>query len=75
MKEAWITISAFARATGVSYWLAAQMVNTGEISSIIVGKRRRVHSGWVKKWLAKARQATPSRSASVHGDNRTEVVA
>ena len=68
MKETWITVSAFARATGVSYWLAMQMVNGGEIPSIIVGKRRRVHSGWVKKWLAKTRQATPGRTAGVQSE-------
>jgi excisionase family DNA binding protein len=64
MKETWITVSAFARATGVSYWLATQMVDSGEIPSVVIGKRRRVHSGWVKKWLAETRKATPSRTAA-----------
>ena len=41
MKETWITVSAFARATGLSYWLATQMVNAGEIPSVVIGKRRR----------------------------------
>ena len=63
MKQSWITVAAFARATGVSYWIASQMVSSGEIPSIAVGKCRRVHSGWIKKWLAKTQAATPNRGA------------
>ena len=59
MKHKWITVAAFARGTGLPYWIAAQMVDRGEIPSITVGKRRRVHSAWIKTWLAKARNATP----------------
>lgn len=49
-----IPISDFAKSTGISYWLARQLVKNGAIPSIPVGKRRRIDERWIEKWLSMA---------------------
>jgi predicted DNA-binding transcriptional regulator AlpA len=47
-----LTIPQFARATGLKYWLAWQLVRRGSIPSVLVGNRRRIDVRWVEQWLA-----------------------
>jgi excisionase family DNA binding protein len=47
-----ITIPRFAKATGLTYRLCLQLVGTGEIPSVPVGKRRRIDVRWIEQWLA-----------------------
>ena len=47
-----ITIPAFARATGLNYWLAWRLVQRGAIPSVMVGSRRRIDVRWVEQWLS-----------------------
>jgi excisionase family DNA binding protein len=47
-----LTIPKFAEATGLSYRLCLQLVQTGEIPSVPVGSRRRIDVRWVEQWLA-----------------------
>jgi hypothetical protein len=45
-----LTIPAFAKATGLTYWLARELVNRGDIPSVQVGPRKRVDARWVEQW-------------------------
>ena len=47
-----ITIPKFAEATGLPYRLCLQLVGTGQIPSVPVGRRRRIDVRWVEQWLA-----------------------
>jgi excisionase family DNA binding protein len=47
-----ITISKFAKVTGLSYRLCLHLISTGQIPSILVGRRRRIDVRWVDQWLA-----------------------
>lgn len=47
-----ITIPKFAEATGLAYRLCLQLVESGEIPSIRVGRRQRIDLRWVEQWLA-----------------------
>jgi excisionase family DNA binding protein len=47
-----ITIPKFAAATGLSYRLCLQLVETGDIPSVRVGRRRRIDVRWINQWLA-----------------------
>jgi excisionase family DNA binding protein len=47
-----LTIPEFARATGLNYWLAWQLVRRGNIPSVAVGTRRRIDVRWIEQWLA-----------------------
>jgi excisionase family DNA binding protein len=47
-----ITIPKFAEATGLTYRLCLQLVGTGQIPSVPVGRRRRIDVRWVEQWLA-----------------------
>jgi excisionase family DNA binding protein len=47
-----ITIPKFARTTGLTYRLCLQLVGTGQIPSVGVGRRRRIDVRWVEQWLA-----------------------
>jgi excisionase family DNA binding protein len=47
-----LTISQFARVTGLNYWLARQLVKRGKIPSVLVGNRRRIDARWMHQWLA-----------------------
>lgn len=46
-----ITIPKFAETTGLSYRLCLQLIGTGQIPSILVGRRRRIDLRWVEQWL------------------------
>jgi excisionase family DNA binding protein len=46
-----LTIAQFARATGLKYWLAWQLVKRRAIPSVIVGTRRRIDARWIQQWL------------------------
>jgi len=47
-----LTIPKFAQATGLSYRLCLQLVQSGDIPSVPVGSRRRIDIRWVEQWLA-----------------------
>jgi excisionase family DNA binding protein len=47
-----ITIPRFAESTGLSYRLCLHLVETGQIPSVPVGRRRRIDVRWVAQWLA-----------------------
>lgn len=47
-----LTIPKFAQATGLSYRLCLQLVESEEIPSVPVGSRRRIDVRWVEQWLA-----------------------
>ena len=47
-----ITIPKFAEVTGLPYRLCLQLVGSGHIPSIRVGRRRRIGVRWVEHWLA-----------------------
>ena len=47
-----ITIPKFAKTTGLSYRLCLQLVGTGQILSVPVGRRRRIDEQWVEQLLA-----------------------
>ena len=47
-----ITIPKFAESTGLSYRLCLHLVETGQISSVPVGRRRRIDVRWVAQWSA-----------------------
>ena len=47
-----ITIPKFAGLTGLSYRLCLHLVETGQIPSLPVGRRRRIDIRWVDQWLA-----------------------
>jgi len=47
-----ITIPKFAESTGLSYRLCLHLVETGQIPSVPVGRRRRIDVRWVAQWLA-----------------------
>lgn len=47
-----ITIPKFAELTGLSYRLCSHLVETGQIPSVPVGRRRRIDVRWVDQWLA-----------------------
>ena len=47
-----ITIPKFAGSTGLSYRLCLHLVETGQIPSVPVGRRRRIDVRWVAQWLA-----------------------
>jgi excisionase family DNA binding protein len=46
-----ITIPKFAAATGLPYRLCLQLVSSGQIPSVSVGRRRRIDVRWVEQWL------------------------
>jgi excisionase family DNA binding protein len=46
-----ITIPKFAQATGLPYRLCLQLVTTGQVPSVPVGRRRRIDLRWVEQWL------------------------
>jgi excisionase family DNA binding protein len=47
-----ITIPKLAEATGLPYRLCLHLVETGDIPSVPVGRRRRINVRWVQQWLA-----------------------
>ena len=47
-----MTVPKFAKATGLSYRHSLQLVETGQIPSVPVGRRRRIDTRWVEQWLA-----------------------
>jgi hypothetical protein len=47
-----LTIPAFARITGLSTWLARELVRRGDIPSVQVGPRKRIDSRWVERWTS-----------------------
>lgn len=47
-----LTIPKFAEATGLSYRLCLQLVESGKIPSVPVGSRRRIDVRWVEQWLS-----------------------
>ena len=47
-----ITIPKFAELTGLSYRLCLHLVESGQIPSVPVGRRRRIDVRWVAQWLA-----------------------
>jgi excisionase family DNA binding protein len=47
-----ITIPKFAELTGLPYRLCLHLVDTGQVPSIPVGRRRRIDVRWVNQWLA-----------------------
>jgi excisionase family DNA binding protein len=47
-----ITIPKFAELTGLPYRLCLHLVGTGQIPSVLVGRRRRIDVRWVDQWLA-----------------------
>jgi excisionase family DNA binding protein len=47
-----ITIPKFAVLTGLRYRLCLHLVETGQIPSVPVGRRRRIDVRWVDQWLA-----------------------
>jgi excisionase family DNA binding protein len=47
-----LTIPKFAEATGLSYRLCLQLVESGDIPSVPVGTRRRIDARWIEQWLA-----------------------
>jgi excisionase family DNA binding protein len=58
-----ITVPTFAEATGLSYRLCLQLVGTGQIPSVPVGRRRRIDLRWVEQWLAAGGYRRPSHEA------------
>ena len=53
MQTKLLTIPDFARTCGITYSLAAQMVESGQIPTITVGKRRRIDQRFVDQWLSR----------------------
>jgi excisionase family DNA binding protein len=47
-----LTIPEFAEATGLSYRLCLQLIESGKIPSVPVGTRRRIDVRWVEQWLS-----------------------
>jgi excisionase family DNA binding protein len=47
-----ITVPRFAAATGLPYRLCLQLIGTGQIPSVAVGRRRRIDVRWLAQWLA-----------------------
>jgi hypothetical protein len=60
-----ITIPKFAEATGLSYRLCLQLVGTGQIPSVPVGRRRRIDVRWAEQWLAIGGYRPPVRESPV----------
>lgn len=46
-----ISIRQFARASGLNYKLARQLVLSGEVPSKQIGSRRRISARWLERWL------------------------
>lgn len=63
-----LSIPDFARATGLSYWLARELVLRGDVPSIRVGNRRRVSAHWVAGWVnaGESSQHQDSQSSDSH---------
>jgi excisionase family DNA binding protein len=55
-----LTVPQFANATGLSDSLARTLVNSGQVPSIQVGRRRRVDARWIEKWTATANPEIPT---------------
>ena len=47
-----VTIPSFAKSIGTSTKLARELVNSGDIPSVQVGKRRRVSAAWIERWTS-----------------------
>jgi excisionase family DNA binding protein len=46
-----LSIAQFAKATGLGYRMARKLVLSGEVNSVKVGRRRRVDSRQIDRWL------------------------
>jgi len=60
--ENWISVLDFARRTGLTPYLVRMLVGRGEIPTIVIGTKKRIHVQWVTIWRAKAAAAMPKRS-------------
>jgi excisionase family DNA binding protein len=59
-----ITIPKFAEATGLPYRLCLHLVETHQIPSVPVGRRRRIDVRWVDQWLAVGGYCPPAQDSS-----------
>jgi hypothetical protein len=57
-----ITILKFAKLTGLPYRLCLQLVGTGQIPSLLVGRRHRIDVRWVNQWLAGGGYCPPAQT-------------
>ncbi len=55
-----LTITQFARLTGLSDFLARKLVGSGEVPSVKVGPRRRVDARTVDAWLGQGTYSAAS---------------
>jgi excisionase family DNA binding protein len=46
-----ISIRQFAKATGLNYKLARRLVLSGDVPSKQIGRRRRISTRWLERWL------------------------
>ena len=61
-----ITIPKFAELTGLSYRLCLHLVETGQIPSVPVGRRRRIDVRWVDQWLATGGYCPSAQGSPTH---------
>ena len=61
-----ITIPKFAESTGLSYRLCLHLVETGQIPSVPVGRRRRIDVRWVSQWLAGGGYCPSAQDSPTH---------
>jgi excisionase family DNA binding protein len=64
-----LTVPTFARATGLSYRLCLHLVDSGQIPSVPVGRRRRIDVRWVEQWLASGGYV-PTRPSDANEQSR-----
>jgi hypothetical protein len=55
-----LTIPAFAKATGLSCWSARELVRSGEVPSVPVGRRRRVSARFINEWIERSVTQCPA---------------
>jgi excisionase family DNA binding protein len=60
-----LTIPDFAEVTGLSYWLARELVNRGDIPSVRVGTRRRIDARVVERWTHGEQPTVPPPAAAL----------
>jgi excisionase family DNA binding protein len=61
-----ITIPKFAELTGLPYRLCLNLVGTGQIPSVPVGRRRRIDVRCVDQWLAGGGYCPSAQDSSIH---------
>jgi excisionase family DNA binding protein len=53
-----ISIREFAKTTGINYKLARRLVLSGAVPSRQIGRRRRISTRWLERWLEESATVT-----------------